>query len=320
MKVLFILGNGFDINLGLSTRYQDFYDYYLKQSSETELIDRLKQHLKKERYSTWADLELGLGAYTKNVDSIEDLELLIHNITDHLREYLSEVMDSFSFSANLVSRVFNGLSNPHKALPGGVARELDSFMDKNDPRRVDVISFNYTDVLERIVAFARPNESLPVIIGKDCSLASIRHIHMTLSNMDIILGVNDESQIANESLRNEDGKMLLVKPQINRLLETRVDNECKSLIKGADLICLFGVSLGETDSLWWHLIGDHIEKTSARLICFFYDQDDVKYCSDQIRKQRECRTLLNLRLWGKETGNSFQDQIYIGYKAGVFDG
>ena len=319
MKVLFILGNGFDINLGLPTRYQDFYDYYLKQHSETEQVERLKQHLKKERYSTWADLELGLGSYTKNIDSIEDLELLIHNITDHLREYLGEVMDSFSFSAKLSTRVFNGLAYPHLAFPGGVARELESFMAKNGPRSVDVISFNYTDVLERIIAFARPNEHMPIILGTDVFLESIRHIHMTLSNMDIILGVNDETQIANESLRNEEGEMLLVKPCINQLLETRIDNECKALIRNSDLICFFGVSLGETDSIWWHLIGNHIEKTAARLICFFYDQTDVRYCSDQIRKQRECRTLLNQRLWGKEASN-FQDRIFIGYKVDVFKG
>lgn len=29
MNITFLIGNGFDINLGLKTRYVDFYDFYL---------------------------------------------------------------------------------------------------------------------------------------------------------------------------------------------------------------------------------------------------------------------------------------------------
>ncbi len=29
MNTLFFIGNGFDINLGLPTRYRDFYRYYI---------------------------------------------------------------------------------------------------------------------------------------------------------------------------------------------------------------------------------------------------------------------------------------------------
>ena len=43
MNVLFILGNGFDINLGLHTGYQDFYEYYLKQPSTNPVIVKLKE-------------------------------------------------------------------------------------------------------------------------------------------------------------------------------------------------------------------------------------------------------------------------------------
>lgn len=31
MNVTFLLGNGFDLNLGLSTSYKDFYSYYTKK-------------------------------------------------------------------------------------------------------------------------------------------------------------------------------------------------------------------------------------------------------------------------------------------------
>ena len=29
MNIVFLIGNGFDLNLGLKTRYRNFYDYYV---------------------------------------------------------------------------------------------------------------------------------------------------------------------------------------------------------------------------------------------------------------------------------------------------
>ena len=42
MDVVFLLGNGFDINIGMKTRYCDFYDYYFKQISLNDIIKTFK--------------------------------------------------------------------------------------------------------------------------------------------------------------------------------------------------------------------------------------------------------------------------------------
>ena len=70
MKILFLLGNGFDINLSLPTDYQSFYDVYLKEASPSVTVSELKKYLNQERYQTWADLEWGLGQYTTKVKSV----------------------------------------------------------------------------------------------------------------------------------------------------------------------------------------------------------------------------------------------------------
>lgn len=51
MKVVFIIGNGFDINLGLQTRYEDFYKFYLGLDSSNDGIQvkKLKEHLKNDQ-------------------------------------------------------------------------------------------------------------------------------------------------------------------------------------------------------------------------------------------------------------------------------
>jgi len=44
MNIVFIIGNGFDLNLGLKTKYTDVYKDYCKTStSDSELIRRFKK-------------------------------------------------------------------------------------------------------------------------------------------------------------------------------------------------------------------------------------------------------------------------------------
>ena len=56
MNITYIIGNGFDVNLGLKTRYQDFYDYYQNQPSPSEEVKQLKAHIdrNKENWQTWS--------------------------------------------------------------------------------------------------------------------------------------------------------------------------------------------------------------------------------------------------------------------------
>ena len=42
MNIVYLIGNGFDINLGLNTRYCDFYKYYL----ESQQSDNSNPHIK----------------------------------------------------------------------------------------------------------------------------------------------------------------------------------------------------------------------------------------------------------------------------------
>ena len=319
MKTLFIIGNGFDINLGLPTGYQDFYNYYLKQPSSSEQISSLKKHLKIERYNTWADLELGLGDYTKNLATEEDIEIILHDLSDYLKAYLLEVSDSFTPLSTFADQFFRDLAQPYRSLPGGMSRAVASFCASQGlPINIDVVSFNYTDVLEKLIRAGRVNASLPMIIGENVILTSIRHIHMTVHDLDIILGVNDETQIKNDALRTDRVKTLMVKPYVNDQLETLIDEECLALINGADLICLFGVSLGETDAMWWEAIGNHIEKTSSKLLYFAYDNAEIKYNNQLIEKRQYYRSLLNKRLWGEQSATKWQNQIFVGYRTDLF--
>lgn len=60
MNVTYILGNGFDLNLGLKTSYYDFYDYYKNIPSPNEDIENLKEDIK-SNINQWSDLEHRIG-------------------------------------------------------------------------------------------------------------------------------------------------------------------------------------------------------------------------------------------------------------------
>ena len=62
-----MVGNGFDINLGLKTTYSEFIESYLKDDSSNEQITAFKNIIRdeiKENPATWADAEMAFGKLT----------------------------------------------------------------------------------------------------------------------------------------------------------------------------------------------------------------------------------------------------------------
>ena len=317
MRTLFVLGNGFDINLGLRTSYQDFYDYYLKQPSEDADILALKDHLKGERYKTWADLELGLGAYTAQVAGFEQLRTVYCDLSDRLREYLGKEVGNLSVTDNVKQAIVSGLISPESCLPQGIHQGMKSFRNGTYPEYMNVISFNYTDSLERILKGVKIINDV-YQVGPKTYLESIEHIHMRLEDEDVIMGVNDDSQIAGKDYLDDNLRALLVKPYINLQLQSLVDSRCIQLINNADLICLYGVSLGETDMMWWRAIGERFRKANIRVLYFVYGKENITRNFDRISRYIECRSLLFERMGIPNPTDEQLNRVYIGYKTKLF--
>ena len=75
MNITFLIGNGFDLNLGLDTRYTDFLAEYLQDNSQdNEEIKSFKADIRKQQCGNsdtsenlWANAELAFGRYTDDV-------------------------------------------------------------------------------------------------------------------------------------------------------------------------------------------------------------------------------------------------------------
>ena len=275
MKFVFLIGNGFDLNLNLKTRYRNFYDRYISLPSKNSTIKKFKEVLS-DNLDNWADLELELGKYANNfgIENENDFVELLYDIQDSLADYLDEQDSNFTVTDEDKKKAINDLIEFEKYLTAREFSEYDVFKKPNQGSHFDVkvITFNYTQTYEKIYGWnGRTLDLGNRRIGNSSYgtvMSLFEHIHgTTYSNM--ILGVNDISQIENEDLRNSIvTRRALIKTEMNANAGTMRDDRCIKAIEEADVICIYGMSLGDTDRFWWDKVGLRIAKSNARLFIF----------------------------------------------------
>ena len=68
-KVTFIIGNGFDLNCGLKTRFTDMYPSYIATPSQYSIIADFKRDIQDNEslhFQRWSDFEMGMARYAEN--------------------------------------------------------------------------------------------------------------------------------------------------------------------------------------------------------------------------------------------------------------
>lgn len=299
MNVTLIIGNGFDLNMGLPTAYSDFYKYYLEVDSpkSTTLI---KQEIG-EKPRNWADLEKSMGDISKKYQQDSDAYIeAFENVRDELAKYLGEV-DKIVIPNldNLAENLLQDILNVDRYLDNKPKQEYRDFLDSINSRNdieLTVINFNYTSTVEKMMALHSERTMPP----KKVALHEVIHVHQDL-NTGILMGVNDVSQIANEGFGNEfDIRSMMVKPFINVMFAAGNDNRAKDVITNSHVIILFGTSFGETDEDWWKWIKTYMYGNNKRIIYCPYENDTVRptHETNVIRKIHYSKLKLAQRLGG----------------------
>lgn len=300
MNITFLIGNGFDINLGLKTRYTDFYPYYLKKHPEEMIAKFISQD---NNYENWADLELRLGEMLKLISKDKSEEFLDSKsvLEECLTEYLKNQNDLFEI---------RDLEKATKEFKKNIINFSDEFNDEEKEKYKSTIStyrneinfsfitFNYTDALDRIIEECQKGTN---VIGyfkdsnsdtRQMKILKPLHIHGRLDE-GMVLGVNDESQISNESLKSDnDFKDYFIKQNVLKESGNLNIEKAKKIIDNSNYVCLFGLSIGDTDSLWWkYLLDEWLQKNlNNRLVIYFKENGNVSFSAQQIlRKRNECR-------------------------------
>lgn len=328
MNFLYLIGNGFDVNLKIRTDYQSFYDYYLAQVSADDAVKMVKNDMEKNRYEQWSDLELGLGKFTSQLKRVDELRTVCYDINVSLKNYLTQTYDARIAELkkhDLMQSLTNYLVHPEAVFNTRTRNAIHRFYSLfgNKADIVDVITFNYTNTIEDLLWLDNIPNDIP-LETKDNSypinFGSINHIHGTLSDNDVIVGVNDISQIANEEFRSTElTSFLMVKPTITEQRGDLLDDNCEQLIRRANVICLFGLSVGETDKKWWNLISDRMRADTSCIILYYaFDDNDYTHDADIFNHQSELKYELLAKLGLKDIAH-VSDCVFVAYKSGMFD-
>ena len=328
MNITFLIGNGFDLNLKLNTRYSDFYKYYI----ENDPKDLLSKSIKSD-YEMWSDLEVGLGEFLINIDESQIDEFLDSKSTLErmLSEYLTLENQRISFKdekaiaeefkkkiLNFFSD-FNSLDKDHYHQVVGATKETINY---------NFITFNYTSVLDEIVAAAQKNckpfgNHIAGSTGYNDVVVLPHHIHGKLTE-DLILGLDNVEQISNDKLKtNPKLTNYIIKSVVNTALGEKKIEKAKEIINKSKFICLFGLSIGDTDGMWWSYIIEWLKKSNDnRLVLFINKNTNVQLSGqEKIRFRDSNREMMLERSHCKvsETMELVQNKIIIVPNSKIFN-
>ena len=327
MKILYILGNGFDKAQGMKTSYPEFYQYLMKNTDNgSALLQQLKREIN-DNNQLWSDMELALGEFTSHVQSASDFDSLYFELSDHLQDYLRSEEERFLPTDELKNKFKEDVINPFVYLENDdksvCKRTFKNEQLNTSTQEISVMTFNYTNTIEKLVLPMHLVENKDIdkvdydySIDASHVLKRIIHVHGRLGD-SIIIGVDNGDQIKNSAFRvNEDIKDLLVKEQSNRVMGYTRHNQCEKLIADADLIILYGLSLGETDSRWWKRIGKKFSMGKLVIIQHLYDPNFIKVTPN--RKQRLGRIDRNRRNFIMKKMNVYESEFSNGTKERLF--
>lgn len=330
MNITFILGNGFDRNLNLSTDYQSFYSYYSSLPSKgeyaesiaklkSELGDFIKREIRGGDDDTqkidWSDLELGLGKYAKEFQSEAEFEAVYYDLRDSLKDYLRG-QEKIASLINAIDKetFFDDLTKPEQYLQQDEQAQLLASKQAWGNKQYDirVLTFNYTRTFEYLIG---EDIDYDLISGCKVKVHDVMHVHRLIDQL--ILGVNDVSQIENSGLSSLQFVLdTLVKPNHCRTYADSHSTQCVEYINRADLIVLYGASIGDTDRRWWQAITNLFrQKNSARLILFWYEKDYHDYQNEgprRVRAERIQRDNLMTKMGlSRSEKEAYRSRIYV---------
>lgn len=168
MSSVYIIGNGFDLNLGLKTSYRDFVcsDFFM---SNVDVGNGLFDYLYKvHQGSNWIDIEKELENYSMNNNGYREFLNDYKKLCETLKKYIKSI-DISSMDVN------------------SEAYKIFSSNDLGEGFRI--INFNYTDSVFYI---------LKSIGYSDNVSENIVHIHGSAAIDEIIFGVDDKAGINDE--------------------------------------------------------------------------------------------------------------------------
>ncbi len=290
MNITFLVGNGFDLNLGLDTTFSSFLKEYTSEISkeenekETAPLYLFKKDILKDA-KQWSSAERAFGKYTKELDNTKEGAALAfcechEDFCISLGRYLENQESRLDMQAmgNDAGKEFaksiniaNMLSGFREVTKSELNNALGNF---GGGFTYHFLDFNYTRTLDNFFSVTKNTSAILGTRGYSGvtypnKLETLIHVH-GYTDKDMVLGVNDESQIENIHLfegYGQEYKNQIIKPKTNEMNERLNDKKAAEIISKSDFIYVYGMSIGETDAIWWQrIISAMLKKAKLHLI------------------------------------------------------
>ena len=330
MDVTFLIGNGFDIGVGLPSKFVDFFPVYEKNSKgKSDEIQELAKNIE-GNYETWADFEAALGEYTAQftLDQKKKIEKQVEDFLIDFGKYLKNQERNIRYKnkQDIANKMKKAIKDFYLSLQREAAKDIQNILSAYGAGAItyNFLSFNYTSILEgclntipdKIVATRKLNNQL--INDK---VGEVVHVHGTYDDSPV-LGVGDANQIVNDEFAEDSWfKDRFVKPTLYKRLKNGNDSDALSVINKSAIVCIYGMSLGKTDIFWWKALMVWLAKDRGRrLIVFRYDDkfspastlDRLDIEDSIIKKLDDFRDNKHVPM------DSLKDRIYIAVSDNIF--
>ena len=317
MSTLFIIGNGFDVNCGINTKYRDVYRGYVKANSHTSNLQKFKDTISSD-IENWGDFEMAMAKYAETLESEEEFLECIRDFSEYMEDYLLHEMIVFKKNIeneNIFDVIIKEMQNSFASFYDDISHNVSSIMRKRNAgqiSKISAISFNYTDAFD--------------IFLKECFKRSkllsnsVIHIHGILQDAPV-LGVDNSEQLKIDYNLTRKGKRNFIKPVFNTEYDYERVEHAKYMIDRALTICSFGWSLGESDLTWRNEILSWLRKDEVHhLFIYDYSISQVTYRTkgEMLDIEDDAKGRL-LSKWGINADDYIYNQIHIPCGKNIFN-
>lgn len=326
LNITFLIGNGFDLNLGMKTRYTDMYDSYINSESSNEVIAKFKEDLKKDEhkhYENWSDFEMGMAFYARNFSNESDFVACIRDFKTHMVRWLKNEEVEFgktTLSNNILgNEMVNSIVNFHSGSTPNVKYTIEDIIFQENHCDCNFITFNYTFALDAIIARTSKlfnANQMNYIIHEPI------HIHGDLTK-DVVLGVDNKEQINSFFRTTRKTDLAFIKPEFNQVYDYRRVNKAIDLINNSCIICTYGFSFGKSDETWIRALKNWIlADEQNHLICYIYDDKifpSYNY-DERIEREEELKeTIFEKMKFTYEQVEIVRDKIHVPVSYSIFN-
>ena len=278
-SVTFLIGNGFDLNLGLKTRYVDMYEGYVNSPSADTDIAKFKELLAADApgYETWGDFEMAMARHACNFESVDSFVKCVRDFRRYLSEYLMEqnaqfqqICENTSEGSKICVEEFNNsLQRFYRGQTPNVINAVQQSLASINGLKYNFIVFNYTTVLDYIAGARRARGGSNNI--------EITHIHGRIGT-DVVLGIDNVNQFNDIPFAvTKKLERTFIKPSFNQAYDDARLKRAIEMIEESDVICVYGMALGESDKMWIDQLIKWLKSDeSNHLIYFSYSEKDYR--------------------------------------------